>query len=223
VGLYDYTKLTGDPLGGKLFEAGDAEARVEVPHYDTGAWSLYDQSSESNLSYHNLLNEFLEHLCQRTQQGPPLTTPAPPPGPAPVPSPPPAEPGTAGAGGTSATASAAKVSANAILADEIYCTTSQHFKSYLHTPPQIALLTHALHAGTRAGVQFSLSKVSTVSLTVRQGNRVLWTNRATVEHGKPKILWVTPKKSGVYSITLGAVDLAGNSAKTTGTISLNGA
>ena len=28
VGLYDYTMLTHDPLGQKLFEAGDAEARA---------------------------------------------------------------------------------------------------------------------------------------------------------------------------------------------------
>jgi hypothetical protein len=31
VGLYDYTSITKDPLGLQLFEAGDAEARAEVP------------------------------------------------------------------------------------------------------------------------------------------------------------------------------------------------
>jgi hypothetical protein len=73
VGLYEYTKLTGDPVGQQLFEAGDAEARAETPHYDTGAWSMYDQTSESDLSYHELLAEFLEHLCERTSKGEPLT------------------------------------------------------------------------------------------------------------------------------------------------------
>jgi D-glucuronyl C5-epimerase C-terminus len=73
VGLYEYTKLTGDPVGQQLFEAGDAEARAEMPHYDTGAWSRYDQSSESNLNYHELLAEFLEHLCEKTGKGEPLT------------------------------------------------------------------------------------------------------------------------------------------------------
>ncbi len=72
IGLYDYTQITNDPLGLKLFEAGDAEARAEVPHYDTGAWSLYDQYSESNLNYHELLTEFLQHLCERTRKGPPI-------------------------------------------------------------------------------------------------------------------------------------------------------
>jgi hypothetical protein len=74
VGLYEYAKLTGDPLGQTLFEQGDGEARVEAPRYDTGSWSLYDQSSESDLSYHELLAEFLEHLCQRTSTGEPLAT-----------------------------------------------------------------------------------------------------------------------------------------------------
>jgi hypothetical protein len=72
VGLYDYTSITKDPLGLRLFEAGDAEARAEVPHYDTGRWSMYDQHTESDLTYHELLTEFLAHLCERTQNGPPL-------------------------------------------------------------------------------------------------------------------------------------------------------
>ena len=72
VGLYDYTSLTKDPLGLSLFEAGDAQARVLVPRYDTGSWSLYDQFGESSLSYHELLTEFLQHLCERTRKGPPL-------------------------------------------------------------------------------------------------------------------------------------------------------
>ncbi|MGA8364680.1 MAG: D-glucuronyl C5-epimerase family protein, partial [Solirubrobacteraceae bacterium] len=85
VGLYDYTSITHDPLGLKLFEAGDAEARAEVPHYDTGAWSMYDQYGESDLNYHELLTEFLQHLCERTRKGPPTATAV---TPAPSPTPP---------------------------------------------------------------------------------------------------------------------------------------
>ena len=77
VGLYDYTSITKDPLGLALFEAGDAEARALVPRYDTGAWSMYDQYGESNLNYHELLTEFLQHLCERTSKGPPLGPPMP--------------------------------------------------------------------------------------------------------------------------------------------------
>jgi len=77
VGLYDYASLTKDPLGLSLFAAGDAEARVLVPRYDTGSWSLYDQFGESSLGYHELLTEFLQHLCERTRKGPPLGAQAP--------------------------------------------------------------------------------------------------------------------------------------------------
>jgi D-glucuronyl C5-epimerase C-terminus len=218
-GLYDYALLTGDPLGRELFEAGDAEARVEVPRYDTGAWSMYDQSVESNLNYHELLAEFLKDLCTRTSQGPPV---------------PPAAGATAGgqtaqtgAGGTTTGAAAsggttagAPAATTAIAGDEIYCTTAERFTADLHTPPAIALLTRRLRTGTRGGVQLSLSKVSTVTLTVRRGGKVVWTNSALVEGGKPRLLWVTPKRPGTYTVTLRAVDLAGNAAGATGTIVL---
>ena len=193
VGLYDYTKITRDPLGASLFEAGDAQARTQVPRYDTGSWSRYDQFSESTLSYHELLTEFLVHLCERTEAGPPLTAGA---------------PGSVPAQHTP------------IAGDQIYCTTASRFKADLHTPPRISLLTRRLITSTRAGVQISLSKVSTVTLTVRRGGSVVATNTATVESGKPKLLWVTPRTAGAYTVSLRAVDLAGNSASALGSIVL---
>ena len=59
-------------------------ARVEVPRFDTGAWSLYSLGSvdeESDLHYHVLLRDFLQHLCDRTRRSPcsaapPRTSPA---------------------------------------------------------------------------------------------------------------------------------------------------
>ncbi len=219
VGLYDYTSITGDPLGLALFEAGDAEARALVPDYDTGAWSRYDQFGESNLNYHELLTEFLQHLCQRTRHGPPLA-------PAGAPSSPPAgstgEPAPpSAAGGTAATAAVragAAQAAQQIPGDQIYCTTAQQFTVDLHTPPAMTLLTKTLAGGTRAGVQLALSKISTVTLTVRQGTRVVWSTSATVEHGDPRLLWVTPAAGGTFSVTLAATDLAGNFSTTSGTI-----
>jgi hypothetical protein len=186
VGLYEYAKLTGDPEGQTLFEAGDAEARAETPHYDTGGWSMYDQHVESDLSYHELLAEFLEHLCQRTSTGEPLATVH-----APIPS------------------------------DQIYCTTAKHFREYVMQAPRIALLTQRLRTGERAGVQVQLSKVSTVSLSISLGGRTVWTNAATVEGGRPRLLWITPAKPGTYTISLKARDLAGNEASASGTIVLS--
>ena len=240
IGLYDYTQITQDPLGQKLFEAGDAEARAETPHYDTGAWSMYDQFSESNLNYHELLTEFLVHLCERTREGPPLrVTPTPAPAPAPTPTTPttttptttaPTTPsGGTAPEGTSTTAKAAAANAKSaataakpvatpIAGDQIYCTTAQKFTNYEKTPPVISLLTTKLKGGTRAGVQVSLSKISTVRLTIRQGSRTVWTNSAYVGRGKPKLLWTTPKGGGTFSATVSATDPAGNFATSTGTL-----
>jgi D-glucuronyl C5-epimerase C-terminus len=225
VGLYDYASLTGDPQGRRLFEEGDAEARLQVPHYDTGAWSLYDQYGESNLNYHELLTEFLQHLCSRTQKGepggethgsgapstPPGTTTAPGQTTTPNPTSTPA-PGTA--------AAATAPSATAIPGDDVYCTTAQHFSADLHTPPVVALLSRSLHAASRAGVQISLSKISTVTMTVRRAGSVVWRNSATLERGRPRLLWVTPRATGSYTVTIVATDLAGNFASTTGTVAV---
>ena len=177
VGIYDYTAITKDPLGLKLFEAGDAEARVEVPRYDTGAWSKYDQYGESDLNYHELLAEFLQHLCERTRKGPPLHG-----------------HGSGDGNGRHHHRAAGLLPAPppAIAGDEIYCTTAERFKADLATPPVISLLSTRLRGGTRAGVKLALSKISGVSMTVRQGSKVVWTNGATVEGGRPRLLWITP-------------------------------
>jgi hypothetical protein len=229
VGLYEYTAITKDPLGLKLFEAGDAVARAEVPHFDTGGWSLYDQYGESNLNYHVLLTEFLQHLCERTRKGLPYTPATPPASPTTTttaPTPPPASSPTTGGttpntGGTTATTAAATTTttpSTAIAADQVYCTTAQRFTADEKTPPLITLLSKTLRGGTRAGLQISLSKISTVELKVKQGSHLVWTNRAELEHGKPKLLWVTPKNGGTFTVTLTASDLVGNFATTSGTI-----
>ncbi|HEY2283153.1 MAG TPA: D-glucuronyl C5-epimerase family protein [Solirubrobacteraceae bacterium] len=234
VGLYDYTSITHDPLGLKLFEAGDAEARAEVPHYDTGAWSMYDQYGESDLNYHELLTEFLQHLCERTRKGPPTATavtpapsPTPPSPPAPAGATPGGSPETGGASAAAArapehlVASAAASTATPIAGDQIYCTTAQKFTADLHTPPVVSLITSTLRSGSRAGVQVSLSKIATVKISLKRGGRTVWSNGATLERGKPKLLWVTPSQTGAYQVTLTATDLAGNFSTANGTITLS--
>ena len=67
-------------------------------------------------------------------------------------------------------------------------------------------------------MQLSLSKISTVAMTVRRGARVVWSNRATLERGRPRLLWPTPAAPGTYAVTLVATDPAGNFATTSGRI-----
>ena len=66
IGLYAYARVSHNPTAKRLFAEGDAEARHEVPSYDTGAWSLYQPGEESDLSYHELVTGFLHKLCSRT-------------------------------------------------------------------------------------------------------------------------------------------------------------
>jgi hypothetical protein len=66
VGLYDFAQITGDGRALGLFQQGDVEAQAVLPSYDTGLWSMYDQSHESDLSYHKLVTTFLDNLCKRT-------------------------------------------------------------------------------------------------------------------------------------------------------------
>jgi hypothetical protein len=71
VGLYDVAQITGDARAGQLFADGDRAAKVEVPRFDTGAWSFYSRDAitrESDLHYHVLLRDFLTSLCERTDE-----------------------------------------------------------------------------------------------------------------------------------------------------------
>jgi D-glucuronyl C5-epimerase C-terminus len=70
-GLYDYATLSGDAEAMQLFTEGESELAAEVPTYDTGAWSLYSRGTsthESDLNYHDLLQTFLQNLCDRLRK-----------------------------------------------------------------------------------------------------------------------------------------------------------
>jgi hypothetical protein len=66
IGLYDYGQVSANPTAKRLFAQGNAEAKAEVPRYDTGAWSLYQPGLEDTLDYHELVTGFLQELCTRT-------------------------------------------------------------------------------------------------------------------------------------------------------------
>jgi hypothetical protein len=66
VGLWDYAYNSHNADAWRLFHAGDAEARAEVPHYDTGSWSLYQPGVQDSVDYHKLVTGFLHSLCART-------------------------------------------------------------------------------------------------------------------------------------------------------------
>ncbi|HYH57659.1 MAG TPA: D-glucuronyl C5-epimerase family protein [Thermoleophilaceae bacterium] len=66
-GLHDYARASDDRRARRLWRAGDRRARREVPRYDTGNWSYYALPNKnlSTWSYHVLVTEFLQNLCER--------------------------------------------------------------------------------------------------------------------------------------------------------------
>ncbi len=109
-------------------------------------------------------------------------------------------------------------------ADNIYCTTATHFTNYLKTAPTLTGVQAApapVKQGKRTGVRFKLSKVSRVGLTVRNGDgKTVFATSASFGYGSRKIYWTAPgDKTGTYSYSLSATDLAGNkSSLATGSI-----
>jgi hypothetical protein len=66
-GIFDLAQATKDPAVQAVFTRGDRAAQNAIPHYDTGAWSLYSlHGNESDLGYHRVVRDFLKGLCQRT-------------------------------------------------------------------------------------------------------------------------------------------------------------
>ena len=70
VGLDRYRELSGDRRAERLVAEGLAQARRNLPRFDTGAWSLYFRTpsgpgSESDLHYHRVFSGFLGQMCER--------------------------------------------------------------------------------------------------------------------------------------------------------------
>ena len=101
----------------------------------------------------------------------------------------------------------------------VYCTTAQHFTTYLTTPPALQLLTQNLHKGKAGTISFSLSKVSQVGIVVvGPGGNTLFATSAGFGYGTRSFAVPAFKHKGTYTIRLAATDLAGNFNRIVGTI-----
>ena len=170
-GLFDFAALANDPEGRALFAAGEAQARVELPTFDTGAWSLYQPGQESDLGYHVLLRDFLRELCKR------------------VPDP------------------------------ALYCTEADRFTAYLRQPPVLALRSTFALAKKPSKLVFTLSKVSTVTLTVLRNGKPVLARTARFGYGRHAFAF-RPRRRGGLAVRLRAVDLAGNVGAIAGRIAV---
>jgi hypothetical protein len=97
------------------------------------------------------------------------------------------------------------------LADpELYCATARNFTRYLREPPRIVFQASARpRVKRRAFVAFTLSKTSAVTLAVRRRGVVVASVGLHLGRGTHRIAW-TPRRAGPVSVTVRAVDPAGN-------------
>jgi hypothetical protein len=236
VGLFDLAASTGDVEATALFRAGNAQARLDLPRYNTGGWSRYDQYSDSSLAYHELLTGFLADLCRRASETTPtalgilgVTGPTGPTGPtgktgASGPS---GATGTAGTGGT-AYGTTGTTGATGPTgrppgpppSDAVYCTTAVAFAADLKTPPAVSIAAPPRsHATLPAHVAMTISKPATVVFAVSYGGHVVSQTTISLGSGRHSLLW-RPPHPGTWTITLTATDLVGNRASATRTATI---
>ena len=68
-GIGELAALWPDRSARRLFRRGERGARAMVAASDTGAWSLYSFAGrEATLGYHQLIEEFLGDMCERTDR-----------------------------------------------------------------------------------------------------------------------------------------------------------
>jgi hypothetical protein len=101
----------------------------------------------------------------------------------------------------------------------VYCTTAQHFVAYEKTPPVLTLLTHRAPVRHAFPVVFRLSKISHVGIVVvdASGSTVFETS-ASFPYGVHSFSIPPLHPKGVYTVRLAGTDLAGNFARTVGTL-----
>ena len=186
-GLHDFAELANDAEGRALFAAGERELRVELPSFDTGAWSLYSRpGAESDLGYHKVLRDFLQGLCDRLEDAPGSVP-------------------TTSNGGTQAGATGTDP-----VDPAIYCDTARRFTLDLTTKPVVKVATPpALRAKGSGAVRFTLSKVSTVTVTAVRRGTVVLSQTARMGRGAHEV-GIRPAQPGPLLVRVRAVDLAGN-------------
>jgi hypothetical protein len=242
VGLFDLA-TTGDPLAAQLFRAGNAQALLDLPSYNTGGWSRYDQYSDSTLSYHELLTGFLASLCARSRETTPvalailgLHAPSAPTGPS-------GTTGTTGASGTTGTTGATGTTTSTggtsygaagttgttgatvptILPSNpytAYCTMEAAFTADLKAPPAITITKPPKTRATQvAHVAVRIDQPASLNFAVLYGGRTVSETTIAVAAGSHSLSW-RPPHAGTWTVTLSAVDPAGNRAQASATATI---
>ncbi len=95
----------------------------------------------------------------------------------------------------------------------LYCTTAAAFEQDLKTPPKLALITRRLAKGKANAVHFTVSKISSVGITLLRGDKTVFLTSAQFSYGEHSFEVPIPTTPGSYTLKLDATDLAGNYAQ----------
>ncbi|HSD80499.1 MAG TPA: D-glucuronyl C5-epimerase family protein, partial [Solirubrobacteraceae bacterium] len=98
-----------------------------------------------------------------------------------------------------------------------YCAAAGRFTDYLVEPPALRVPDARPRTGRRTRVRFSVSKISTVTVTMRRRGRVAFSTTLRVGRGSHYVT-IVPQKRGPLEVDVRAVDLAGNAASADGTL-----
>jgi D-glucuronyl C5-epimerase C-terminus len=105
-----------------------------------------------------------------------------------------------------------------LTAAPVYCTTAQHFESYLKVSPVLTQLTFKGRARKPVTLSFRLSKISHVGVVITRGTTTQFETSATFPYGVDHFTLPPFKRAGTYGVALAGTDLAGNFARTSGTL-----
>ena len=101
----------------------------------------------------------------------------------------------------------------------LYCDTAERFEGYLKESPRLDLRTSRLVEDNLQYVRFSVSKRSTVRLTISRNGSVVYSAAASVSYGTHAFSW-TPSRTGDYVATLSAESFNGTHGSASGTITV---
>jgi hypothetical protein len=100
-----------------------------------------------------------------------------------------------------------------------HCDAAARFEAYGAESPRLDLLTSRLAEGNLQYVRFSLSKRSSVRMTISRNGSVVYSASATAPYGTRSFAW-TPQAPGDYVVTLAAESFNGTNGSTSGTITV---
>ena len=100
-----------------------------------------------------------------------------------------------------------------------YCDAQARFDAYEVESPRLELLTSRLVEDNLQYVRYTLSKRSTVSLTISHAGDVVYSSSATVPYGEQSFAW-TPRRPGDYVVNLAAESFNGTNGTASGTITV---